>query len=161
MFAVIGVLFRYHFIHHIESVGAALLEFNWGTAIASRCLNYWLELRYHNSLWCHTHTHTHTHTRISEVQALVLALEISAGISLSMCQIYFEPWLILPSAFKQKWGKEIKVIVTVPCNPDFSSTVKYALTLSALATHSSLDGAEMGILSHTRHGNAEDRSVFQ
>ena len=31
-----------------------------------------------------------THTYISEVQALVLALEISAGISLSMCQIYFE-----------------------------------------------------------------------
>ena len=47
------------------------------------------------------------------------------------------------------------MIVTVPCNPDFSSTVKYALTLSALATHSGLDGAKMGTLSHSRRGNAE------
>ena len=46
------------------------------------------------------------------------------------------------------------MIVTVPCNPDFSSTVKYALTLSTLATRSGLNGAEMGTLSHSRHGNA-------
>ena len=52
----------------------------------------------------------------------------------------------------------MKVIVTVPCSPDFSSTVKYALALSALATPSGLDGAGMGTLSHYRRGNAEGQT---
>ena len=53
----------------------------------------------------------------------------------------------------------MKVIVTVPCSPDFSSTVKYALALSALATQSGLDGAGMGTLSHYRRGNAEGQTL--